>query len=107
LKKSTGCIYKSVVQIVQKLSLHINLWVNILNVNEPVSNLSLLPNVVTENTPLGTIVGAFNLVDPDYVDSDIYIPIIDIEFSPCSICDFLEPFPLVSDSNQSAAGSEL
>ena len=47
------------------------LWVDILNVNEPVSNVSLLPNVITENTPSGVLVGVFNFVDPDYVNNDI------------------------------------
>ena len=44
------------------------LWVDIINVNEPISGISLVPNVVTENSPSGTLVGVFNFVDPDSAD---------------------------------------
>jgi len=35
------------------------------NVNEPISGISLVPNVVAENSPSGTAVGVFEFVDPD------------------------------------------
>ena len=62
------------------------LWVDILNVNEPVSSLSLFPNVVTENAPSGTVVGVFNIVDPDYVKNDVnqsvYILTLNSTYAP-------------------------
>ena len=48
---------------------------DILNVNEPVSNVNFLPNTVNENAPSGTLVGVFNFVDPDYVNGDINQPV--------------------------------
>jgi len=41
------------------------LWVDIIDVNEPISGISLVPNIVTENSPSGTPIGVFTFVDPD------------------------------------------
>ena len=41
------------------------LWVDIIDVNEPLSGISLMPNAIAENTPSGTLVGVFDFVDPD------------------------------------------
>ena len=41
------------------------LLVDIIDVNEPLSGISLMPNKIAENSPSGTLVGAFDFVDPD------------------------------------------
>ena len=51
-----------------------DLWVVILDVNDPINSISLVPNVVSENSPSGTPVGVFNFVDPDNSNSQsVYI----------------------------------
>ena len=47
------------------LSVSAPLLVDILNVNEPLSGISLMPNMVAENSPSGTLIGVFDFVDPD------------------------------------------
>ena len=42
-----------------------DLQVIILDVNDPVFNISLVPNVVSENSPSGTPVGVFSFIDSD------------------------------------------
>ena len=42
-----------------------SLRVEIIDVNEPLSGISLVPNIVTENSPSGTGIGVFNFEDPD------------------------------------------
>ena len=41
------------------------LLVDIIDVNEPLSGISLMPNRIAENSPSGTPVGVFDFVDPD------------------------------------------
>ena len=41
------------------------LLVDIIDVNEPLSGISLMPNKIVENSPSGTPVGVFDFVDPD------------------------------------------
>lgn len=47
------------------LSVSAPLWVNIIDRNEPLNGISLIPNVVAENSPSGTSIGVFDFVDPD------------------------------------------
>jgi len=50
------------------------LRVVILDVNDPISSISLVPNVVSENSPSGTPVGVFKLIDSDNATSQsVYI----------------------------------
>jgi len=51
------------------LSVSAPLQVDILNVNEPPSGISLVPNMVVENSLSGTPIGVFDFIDPD---SDSY-----------------------------------
>ena len=46
-----------------------DLRVVILDVNGPINSISLVPNVVSENSPSGTLVGVFNIVDFDDADN--------------------------------------
>jgi hypothetical protein len=54
------------------LSLEKNLLVQITNINEAPTNLTLSPNIVEENRPIGTVVGTFNATDPDLGDLASY-----------------------------------
>ena len=56
------------------LSVSAPLLVDILDVNEPLSGITLVPNTVAENSPSGTTIGVFDFVDPDGEDSDsVYV----------------------------------
>ena len=56
------------------LSVSAPLLVEIIDVNEPLSGISLVPNMVAENSPSGTPIGVFDFVDPDGEDSEsVYV----------------------------------
>ena len=89
-------------------SITASLWVDVLlNVNEPVTSVNLLPNIVTENAPSGTLVGVFSFIDPDSdINPSVYILTLNSTYAPFLISRNISHWYL-SVTNEQALNYEV